>query len=119
MDRIALQEYLELKNEIWLGEGETTVTAEGFPDRMTLDSIEIDGDGNIAFWHDDGDLFWGHTITIEVTLQDGIRHAALYGCRLRRKHASRVLETPNIWPANHFSHLRMCPAAGYTQAANG
>jgi hypothetical protein len=61
----AIEKLLPLKNELWLDEDEEPVTDEEFRSRMTLTAISIFGDGTTEFWHDDGDLFWGHLIQVE------------------------------------------------------
>lgn len=67
----AVHELLSLKNESWLDEDELEVTNEQFKNRMKLDSITVYSDGSFEFWHDDGDLFWGHSILISGSLTDG------------------------------------------------
>ncbi|HEX2076665.1 MAG TPA: DUF2262 domain-containing protein [Longimicrobium sp.] len=75
IDAFAVQELLELKNDGWLGEGESPLTADEFVARMRLVSISVDPDGGFTFWHDDGDLFWGHSIQVTGSLADGPTHA--------------------------------------------
>lgn len=74
-----IQELLELKNGTWLDEGEKEVTRQQFLDRMTLTSISIDPDGEFEFWYDDGDLFWGHSISVRGNLKDGLLDAGIQG----------------------------------------
>lgn len=38
---------------------------------MTLEGISVDPDGSFDFWHNDGDLFWGHAIQISGSLVEG------------------------------------------------
>ena len=73
--QFAVQEKLDLAND-WQ---EEEVTAEEFLERMTLESISIKPDGRFEFWHDDGDLFWGHSIRISGSLKDGLTHADIQG----------------------------------------
>ena len=75
----AVQELLSLKNDNWLGDGESPLTAEEFKSRMSLQSITIDPDGSVEFWHDDGDLFWGHSIMISGSLDEGLTQADIPG----------------------------------------
>jgi len=67
----AVQELLPLKNDAWLGDDETEFSPEEFKSKMTLQSISIHPDGDFDFWHDDGDLFWGHSIQVSGSLADG------------------------------------------------
>ncbi len=67
----AVEKLLELKNGNWLGEGESPLTAKQFLKRMTLETISVDADGSFDFWHNDGDLFLGHSIQIRGNLTDG------------------------------------------------
>ncbi len=71
IDDYAVQELLPLKNDAWLGDEETEFSPEEFKSKMTLQSISIYPDGNFDFWHDDGDLFWGHSIQVSGSLADG------------------------------------------------
>jgi hypothetical protein len=75
----AVQELLTLKNESWLSEDEEPLSAEDFTSRMTLTSISVEENGEFTFWHDDGDLFWGHSIQISGDLVQGLTDADIPG----------------------------------------
>jgi len=75
----AVGELLPLKNDSWLGDNETEFSADTFKDKMTLQSISVYADGDFEFWHDDGDLFWGHSIQISGNLSDGLTQADIPG----------------------------------------
>jgi hypothetical protein len=75
----AVQELLPLKNENWLDEDEAELSPDEFKDRMTLESITVYPSGSFDFWHNDGDLFWGHSIQISGNLSDGPKHADIPG----------------------------------------
>lgn len=81
VDAYAVHELLDLKNDVWLGEGEDEdeVTAEKFVQLMCLESISVSSDGSFVFWHDDGDLFWGHAIQICGSLGNGLTRADIPG----------------------------------------
>ncbi len=64
----AVKELLRLKNDNWLDEDEAPLTPDEFKNRMTLESITVYPDGSFDFWHDDGDLFFGHSILIRGDL---------------------------------------------------
>jgi hypothetical protein len=73
--QFAVREKLELAND-WQ---EEEVTKEQFLDRMTLKSISIKTEGRFEFWHDDGELFWGHSIQIIGSLKEGLTHSDIPG----------------------------------------
>ncbi|MEW4563682.1 DUF2262 domain-containing protein [Bremerella sp. JC770] len=75
VDDYAVRELLNAKNDVWLDDDEDPITADEFKSRMTLDAITIEPDGEFTFWHNDGDLFWGHSIEISGSLKDGLQHA--------------------------------------------
>ena len=81
----AVNKLLQLKNEEWLGdeddgdEPEVEVTAEQFKARMSLETISVDSDGEFEFWHNDGDLFFGHSILVSGNLTDGPDDAGIHG----------------------------------------
>jgi len=75
----AVKKLLPLKNDYWLGDGESPLNTDEFISRMTLQSISILPDGDFEFWHDDGDLFGGHFIQISGSLDDGLTDADIPG----------------------------------------
>ncbi|MEE1672479.1 DUF2262 domain-containing protein [Agarivorans aestuarii] len=77
--KYAVSELLELKNDIWLMEGQQELTAKNFVDSMQLESIAVYPDGEFEFWHNDGGLFWGHSILISGSLSDGPNDADIPG----------------------------------------
>lgn len=79
VDNFAVQELLQIKNDSWLNDNDPVVTADQFKSKMTLQSISIYPDGRIEFWHADGDLFWGHSILISGSLDQGLTQADIAG----------------------------------------
>jgi hypothetical protein len=79
VQEFAVAELLPLKNESWLGEDESEFDAAGFLRRMRLQSITAYPDGSFEYWHEDGDLFWGHSILVRGTLADGPTDADIPG----------------------------------------
>ncbi len=75
----AVSELLDLKNDNWLDEDDEPVTRVGFLSRMDLISIAVDADGSLDFWHDDGELFYGHSILVSGSLTDGLTSADIPG----------------------------------------
>ena len=60
----AVKDLLDLKNSNWLDDGEVLVTPDQFKSKMKLTSITVNSDGAVTFWHNDGDLFFGHSIQV-------------------------------------------------------
>jgi hypothetical protein len=75
----AVKELRTLKNENWLDEGEDEVTADDFRKLLTLSSVSVDPEGNVSFWFDDGDLFWGHSVVVSGTFAHGCESAEIHG----------------------------------------
>ena len=46
---------------------------------MKIESITVHPDGGFEFWHNDGDLFWGHSILISGSLVEGPNSADIPG----------------------------------------
>ncbi len=75
----AVRELLSLKNESWLDDEDVELNAQQFKSRMTLESITVTSDGSFDFWHNDGDLFSGHSIQVSGDLSKGPTHADIPG----------------------------------------
>jgi hypothetical protein len=60
----AANQLLDLKNDVWLDEDEEELSADAFTTCMSIDSISFEEDGSFQIWYADGDLFWGHSITV-------------------------------------------------------
>ena len=75
----AMKELLGLKNGTWLGDDEAEVSEQEFARRMILQTVSVDRDGSFEFWHDDGDLFFGHSIRVSGNLKDGPNDAGIEG----------------------------------------
>lgn len=75
----AADRLLPVKNEYWLQDNEAELSREDFISRMTLEEISVDESGAFSFWHDDGDLFWGHSILINGDLTEGLTDADIPG----------------------------------------
>ena len=80
----AAGELLELAND-WNqdlgGEdgGPPEITREQFMERMELESVEIRADGSFEFWFADGGLFYGHSIRVSGSLENGPEDAGMEG----------------------------------------
>lgn len=75
----AISELLELKNDNWRDEEDEPVTRADFLSRMDLSSLAVDADGSFDFWHDDGELFCGHSILVSGSLSEGLTSADIPG----------------------------------------
>ncbi|OAI46466.1 hypothetical protein AYO44_11310 [Planctomycetaceae bacterium SCGC AG-212-F19] len=62
-----------------MGDDEVELNAKQFKARMTLEAITVTPSGSFDFWHNDGDLFWGHSIQISGNLTKGPTHADIPG----------------------------------------
>jgi hypothetical protein len=79
LDTLVTNRLLPLKNDTWLEEGESPLTEDEFLSRMILESISVYNDGRFEFWHNDGDLFWGHAIQVRGNTRDGLTGADICG----------------------------------------
>jgi hypothetical protein len=75
----AVGKLLPLKNGSWLEEDEAELSAGTFLSKMTLETISVEESGDFSFWHNDGDLFWGHAIHISGSLSEGVTDADIPG----------------------------------------
>ncbi len=75
----AAERLLQVMNEHWLDEGEKPLTSAAFQKRMTLTSIVFDEEGGTTFYHDDGNLFLGHTIHVSLDAEDNCIDAHFSG----------------------------------------
>ncbi len=66
----AVRELLSVKNASWLQAGEAAVDAQQFKAKLGLDAICIETDGEATFWHNDGELFWGHSVQVCIDAKD-------------------------------------------------
>ncbi|SMP60253.1 hypothetical protein SAMN06265222_106339 [Neorhodopirellula lusitana] len=77
IEAFAVAEKLELAND-WQEDGNEMDACE-FLRRMTLESISILPEGKFEFWHDDGDIFFGHSIQISGSLREGLTDSDIPG----------------------------------------
>ena len=54
------------------------ITEEKFAERMVLNSMGFDENG-FDVYYDDDDMFWGHSILVDGTLENGIEQAYIAG----------------------------------------
>ncbi len=67
--RYAAAELLALANE-WADSAEEgkvePLAIDEFVERLTLQELSLAAEGAVTFCYEDGDLFWGHTILVEM-----------------------------------------------------
>lgn len=68
---------LKLHNEVW-NEGKI-ISKDEFKKRINIQGILIFCEGNAELYYDDGDLFWGHTIVVDVDENGLYQEAQIYG----------------------------------------
>ena len=61
------------------GESPEEITREQFMERMELDAVQISADGRFEFWFNDGEMFWGHSIHVTGSLDQGPEMAQMEG----------------------------------------
>ena len=57
---------LRLKNETWLEDQEEPITRETFIETLELEGITAFSDGSFSLYFDENDIFWGHSIVVDV-----------------------------------------------------
>ena len=77
--KFASDKLLQAKNDFWLQSGENKIEPAEFQSRMTLEHIGISSWGEIEFYFDDGELFWGHKIVVEGKVLTGLTDARFEG----------------------------------------
>jgi hypothetical protein len=70
---------LSLKNESWIDENESPLSETEFLSKLTLESIIIHEEENFAFWFNDGDTFWGHSISLDGNINGQLDRAGIHG----------------------------------------
>lgn len=79
VNEYAISELLKLKNESWLQENQAELLPIDFLKAMRLESVTFYPEGDFEFWHNDGGLFWGHSILISGSIQEGLYGADIPG----------------------------------------
>lgn len=83
MRKFAAKELTELANEWQEDDDENKnadpITEEIFAQRITLSELSLTYEGDFAAYFDDDDMFWGHTVEICGSLENGIEHANIAG----------------------------------------
>ena len=75
---LAADELLETKNDELLDEDEEPISKEEFMQTLVLKRAEFNAEG-ATFWYGDGDLFWGHYISVDCSADGTPTYAELMG----------------------------------------
>jgi hypothetical protein len=79
IEDFAADKLLLIKNDNWLDEDESELSSTEFKNKMNLQSLLIYPGGEFSFNHDDGDLFWGHSIQVCGNVADGLTFSGIAG----------------------------------------
>ena len=63
----------------WVRLSKAEIGSTEFLNRMQLTAMTVYPDGSFEFWHDDGDIFWGHSILVSGSLAKGVTDASIAG----------------------------------------
>lgn len=74
----AASQLLDLYNDVW-NETNIEITEEEFASRMLLEGITVECDRTTTFYYQDGDLFYGHSITIYLDESGNLELAQIEG----------------------------------------
>ena len=64
--QFAAQRLLDLKNRTWRDADEATVSGGRFTALISLESVSIDLQGRVTAYYDDGGMFGGHTVVVDL-----------------------------------------------------
>ena len=83
MRDLAAKNLTELANE-WQADDDEKKNAdpiaeEGFAQRITLSELSLTYEGDFTAYFDDDDMFWGHTVEVCGSLENGIESANIAG----------------------------------------
>ncbi len=73
------EDYYQIWLDNWRGENEPVISREAFKARFVLDDLSFAPDGSFSIMFGDGDLFWGHGMSVSYDPQTGALHAEMFG----------------------------------------
>lgn len=79
IDAAVIAELLQLKNDSWLDDGQKPVHQEYFLKSIQLISVDFTTNAAFDLYFDDGNLFWGHSIIVNVNSKCEIKDASIAG----------------------------------------
>ncbi len=71
--------YYQIWLDNWRDENEPVIDREAFKARFVLDDLSFAPDGSFSIMFSDGDLFWGHGMSVSYDPQTGALHAEMFG----------------------------------------
>ena len=72
----AADKFIDLKNENWSESGRD-ITKKEFVNLIGVTSISVSPNGKFEFWFHDGDMFFGQSIRVQGTLEEGVTDAVI------------------------------------------
>lgn len=79
VNEVIIRDLLPLKNENWLEENQSAISEEDFINSIHLTSIDFNKNAAFELFFDDGDLFWGHSISVSVNAKREVKEATIAG----------------------------------------
>ncbi len=61
------------------GEDLAAITEESFAGRLVISELSIDAEGDYEVYYDDDDMFWGHVIIVNGSVDGGMEDAYIAG----------------------------------------
>lgn len=75
----AATQLIELKNDVWLAENEFPISEKDFMNAIELESALAFSEGSFEVYFNDNDVFWGHSIRVDVDEKYDLNDAAIVG----------------------------------------
>ena len=76
--KFASAELTDSANE-WRDDGSMEISEESFAQRIELDSLNLDNEGNYMLYFHDDDMFFGHSILVSGNIEGGITDTQMVG----------------------------------------
>lgn len=79
--KYAAQEMTESANDWQEDEDDELpeITEKAFAERIKLDLIAVEPNGDYTFWFDDDEMFWGHTVVVQGNIDGSFDRADIWG----------------------------------------
>ena len=79
MRDFAAKELTSLANDWQEDDDDAEITMQDFAKRIKLMTLSVAADGSFAAYHNDDEMFWGHSVTVYGSLEHGIKSAQMEG----------------------------------------